>query len=159
MRPASDEARLRWGHNDQSRWGHQCSETTLTGESQFHRSTPQGIWTRVPCNGKQTWWEWSEIAGSTQPLLFGSNLPTTACTCTMYIYVVQYRSPYANRVGIFCVLRFTKANFSFVPNKICCDLRKRWGYLSLISHQFGVHRTTKLAVFLPRVPYWRRQTD
>jgi hypothetical protein len=26
----------------------------LTGESQFHISTPLGIWTRVPCDGKQT---------------------------------------------------------------------------------------------------------
>jgi hypothetical protein len=26
----------------------------LTGESWFHISTPQGIWTRVPCDGKQT---------------------------------------------------------------------------------------------------------
>jgi hypothetical protein len=50
-----DEARLRRGHNDdQSRQGHQCSETTLTGESRFHISTPQGIWTQVPCDGKQT---------------------------------------------------------------------------------------------------------
>jgi hypothetical protein len=31
-----DEARLRQGHNDQSRWGHQCNKTTLTGETQFH---------------------------------------------------------------------------------------------------------------------------
>jgi hypothetical protein len=31
-----------------------CSETMLTGESRFHRSTPQGIWTWVPCDGKQT---------------------------------------------------------------------------------------------------------
>ncbi len=30
-----------------------CSETTLTGESRFHISTPQGIWTQVPCDGKQ----------------------------------------------------------------------------------------------------------
>ncbi len=48
-----DEARLRRGHDDQSRQGHQCSGTTLTGESRFHRSTPQGIWTRLPCDGKQ----------------------------------------------------------------------------------------------------------
>jgi hypothetical protein len=48
-----DEARLRQGHNDQSRRGHQCSETTRTGESHFHTSTPQGIWTWVPCDGKQ----------------------------------------------------------------------------------------------------------
>ncbi len=31
-----------------------CSETTLTGESRFHISTPQGIWTWVPCDGKLT---------------------------------------------------------------------------------------------------------
>ncbi len=50
-----DEA-LRRGdcNNDQSRRGHQCSETTLTGEFRFHISTPQGIWTWVPCDGKQT---------------------------------------------------------------------------------------------------------
>jgi hypothetical protein len=35
-----------WGRSpvdDQSRRGHQCSKTTLTGESRFHISTPQGI--------------------------------------------------------------------------------------------------------------------
>jgi hypothetical protein len=51
-----------------------CSKTTLTGESRFHINTPLGIepgslmtgskqvvhWTR------ETWWELSEIAGSTQ---------------------------------------------------------------------------------------------
>ncbi len=71
-----DEACLRQGHrNDQSRRGHQCSETTLTGESRFHISTPPGDlnpgslltgikwvihWT------SETWSEWSEIAGSPQ---------------------------------------------------------------------------------------------
>jgi hypothetical protein len=29
--------------DDQSHRGHQCSETTLTGESRFHLSTPQVI--------------------------------------------------------------------------------------------------------------------
>jgi hypothetical protein len=38
-----DEARLRRGHIDQSRLGHQYSETTLTGQSRFHISTPLGI--------------------------------------------------------------------------------------------------------------------
>jgi hypothetical protein len=39
-----DEAHLRRGHrNDQSRQGHQCSETTLTGESRFHISPPRGF--------------------------------------------------------------------------------------------------------------------
>ncbi len=78
-----DEACLRRGHNDQSRWGHQCSETTLTGESRFHRITPLGIWTRVPCDGKQrvvhwtseTWWEWSEIAGSPHNNYCYGNIP------------------------------------------------------------------------------------
>ncbi len=49
-----DEAHLRPGHNDQSRRGPRCSKTLLTGESRFHISTPQGIWTRVPCDGKKT---------------------------------------------------------------------------------------------------------
>jgi hypothetical protein len=48
-----DEARLRRGHNDQSRCSHQCSEAMLTEEFWFHISTPQGIWTWVPCDGKQ----------------------------------------------------------------------------------------------------------
>jgi hypothetical protein len=38
-----DEAHLRQGHNDKSRQSHQCSKTTLTGESQFQISTPLGI--------------------------------------------------------------------------------------------------------------------
>jgi hypothetical protein len=38
-----DKACLRRGHNEQSRQGHQCSETTLTEESRFHISTPLGI--------------------------------------------------------------------------------------------------------------------
>ncbi len=42
-RGSSDEAHRRAGYNDQSRRGHQCSKTTLTGESRFHLSTPQGI--------------------------------------------------------------------------------------------------------------------
>ncbi len=49
-----DEARLRWGHNEQSRRGHQCSETTLTGESWFHVSTPMEIEPQVPHGRKQT---------------------------------------------------------------------------------------------------------
>ncbi len=50
-----DDACLRRGHrNDQSLRGHQCSETTLRGESRFHISTPPGIWTWVPCDRKQT---------------------------------------------------------------------------------------------------------
>jgi hypothetical protein len=50
-----DEVRLRRGHrNDQSRRGHQCSEMTLIGQSWCHISTPQWIWTRVPCDRKQT---------------------------------------------------------------------------------------------------------
>ncbi len=70
-----DEARLRRGHrNDQSNQGHQCSETTLTGESRFHISTPLGIEPgslmtgskRVVHWNSETLWECSEIAGFPQ---------------------------------------------------------------------------------------------
>ncbi len=47
-----DEAPLRRGHNDRSLQGHQCSETTLTGESLFTEVPPRD-WTRVPHDGKQ----------------------------------------------------------------------------------------------------------
>ncbi len=49
-----DEAHLRRGHNDQTHWGHQRSETKLTGESRFHTSSHPGDWTRVTHDGKQT---------------------------------------------------------------------------------------------------------
>jgi hypothetical protein len=49
-----DEARLRRGHNDRSRQGHQCSKTTLTEESWFHISTPPADWTWAPRDGKRT---------------------------------------------------------------------------------------------------------
>ncbi len=69
-----DEARLRRGHDDQSRQGHQCSETILTGESRFHISPPRGFEPGSLVTGSkqvvhwtsETWWEWSEIAGSPQ---------------------------------------------------------------------------------------------
>ncbi len=69
-----DEARLRWGHNDQSRLGHQCSETTLTGESRFHKKTPLVIEPGSLMMGSKglTHWtresvcECSEIVGSPQ---------------------------------------------------------------------------------------------
>ncbi len=69
-----DETRLRRGYNDQSRRGHQCSETTLTGESRFHISTPLEIEPgslmtgskRVDYWTRGTVYECSEIAGSPQ---------------------------------------------------------------------------------------------
>ncbi len=69
-----DEARLRRGHHDQSRRDHQRSETTLTGESRFHISTPLWIEPRSLMTGSKglTHWtsetvcECSEIAGSPQ---------------------------------------------------------------------------------------------
>ncbi len=69
-----DEARLRRGHDDQSRQGYQCSETMLTGESRFNISTPWGFEPGSLMTGSkqvvhwtsETWWEWSEIAGSPQ---------------------------------------------------------------------------------------------
>ncbi len=71
-----DEARLRRGHNNQSRQGHQCSETTLTGESRFHILTPLGIEPGSLMTGSkrvvhwtsETWCKCSEIAGSPQYL-------------------------------------------------------------------------------------------
>jgi hypothetical protein len=65
-RPSDGSGR---GHNDQSRWGHQCSETTLTGESRFHLSTPLGIEPRSLMTGSETGgplelFVCSEIAGS-----------------------------------------------------------------------------------------------
>ncbi len=68
-----DKARLRRSHrNDPSRWGHQCSDTTLTGESRFHKVPSWGFEPRFLVTGSkrvvhwtsETWWEWSEIAGS-----------------------------------------------------------------------------------------------
>ncbi len=70
-----DKAHLRRGHNDdQSRQGHQCSKTTLTGESRFHISPPKGFDPESLVTGSkqvvhwtsETWWEWSEVAGSPQ---------------------------------------------------------------------------------------------
>jgi hypothetical protein len=64
------KAHLRRGHNDQSHQGHQCSETTLTGESRFHIGTPLGIELRSLMTGSkrvvhwtsETWCECNEIA-------------------------------------------------------------------------------------------------
>ncbi len=69
-----DKARLRRGHNYQSRRSHQGSETTLTWESQFHLSTPLGIEPGSLMTGSKwvdhwtsgTVYECSEIAGSSQ---------------------------------------------------------------------------------------------
>jgi hypothetical protein len=51
-----------------------CSETTLTGESRLHISPPRGFEPVSLVTGSkqvvhwtsETWWEWSEIAGSAQ---------------------------------------------------------------------------------------------
>jgi hypothetical protein len=70
-----DEAHLRRGHrNHQLHRGHQCSETKLTGDSRFHIITPWGFEPGSLVTGSkqvvhwtsETWWEWSEIAGSPQ---------------------------------------------------------------------------------------------
>ncbi len=50
-----DEAHLRQGHNDQSRQGHQYSETMLTGESRFHISTPLGLEPRPSWQEAKGW--------------------------------------------------------------------------------------------------------
>jgi hypothetical protein len=69
-----DEACLGRGHNDQSCRGHQCSETTPTGEFRFHISTFLGIKPGSLMTGSkglthwtsETVYECSEIAGSPQ---------------------------------------------------------------------------------------------
>ncbi len=61
----------------ESRRGHQCSETTLTGESRFHISSPLPPWgfeprslitgsKRVVHWTSEIWYECSDIAGSPQ---------------------------------------------------------------------------------------------
>ncbi len=50
-----DEACLRRGYNDQPCRGHQCSETTLTGESRFHISTPLGLNQGPSCQEANGW--------------------------------------------------------------------------------------------------------
>ncbi len=71
------EGRLRWGHrNDQICQGHQCSETSLTGEPRLHISPPQGFEPRPlwrEAKGLSTgpvrhWWPWCDWS-SLQPRL------------------------------------------------------------------------------------------
>jgi hypothetical protein len=77
----SGRSHLRRGYNDQSRRGHQCIETTLTGESRFHISTPWGIESRSFMTGSKrvdhwtsgTVYECSGIAGSPQYLSIVDN--------------------------------------------------------------------------------------
>ncbi len=80
-----DEAYLRRGHrNGQSPRGHQCSKSMLTEEYQFHISPPRGFEPGSLVTGSkqvvhwtsETWWEWSEIAGSPQ-----DNNKHTLCRC------------------------------------------------------------------------------
>ncbi len=74
---ARDKAHLRWGRNDQSNRGHQCSVTSLTGESRFHISTPLGIEPGSLMTGSKRVVHWtsetlcesSEIACSPQYIL------------------------------------------------------------------------------------------
>ncbi len=62
------KACLRRDHNDQSRRGHQCSETMLTGEYRFHASIPWGL----------NLGECSEVAGSPQ------------YSCTIFVAMSRY---------------------------------------------------------------------
>ncbi len=84
-----DQACLRLGHNDQSRWGHQYSETMLTGESRFHMSIPLGIEPGSLMMGSKrvdhwtsgTVYECSEIAGSPQNTILGRTLELSIQIC------------------------------------------------------------------------------
>ncbi len=79
-----DEARLRQGHKDQSRQGHQCSKTTLTGESRFHKCNPLGIEPESLMTGSKwvdhwtsgTVFEGSEIAGYSHTPIKTNTMPS-----------------------------------------------------------------------------------
>ncbi len=92
------EACLRWGHNNQSHWGHQCSETTLTGESPFHISPPMGFEPGSLMAGSKRVVHWtsekscecSEIAGSTMLSIHRfkrKNLPMITQSIEVYITI------------------------------------------------------------------------
>jgi hypothetical protein len=94
-----DEARLRRGHNDQSCKGYQCRETTLTGESRFHISTPLGIELYSLMTGSKRVDHWtsgtvcecSEIAGSQQSaeypvLVFFCFQPNETHPCAHFMF-------------------------------------------------------------------------
>ncbi len=86
-----DEARLRRGHNDQSRWGHQCSETTLTGESWFHLCTPLGIELTSLMTGSKLVDPWTSGNGCQCSEIAGSPLHVCLCTC---MYAFMYGQKY-----------------------------------------------------------------
>jgi hypothetical protein len=99
-----DEARLRRGHNNQSGRGHQCSEITLTGEAQFHISTPLGIEPgsfmteskRVDHWTSGTVYECSEIAGSPQCALKIHTSPTK------HLRIMSYEMILWRKKTVFC---------------------------------------------------------
>ncbi len=95
-----DEARLRRGYNDdQSRQGHQCSETSLTGESRFHISTLWGFEPVSLVTGSkqvvhwtsETWREWSEIAGFPHYSINVNNIFLTLNTSTSRIVELNWQ--------------------------------------------------------------------
>jgi hypothetical protein len=96
-----DKARLRRGHNDQSRQVHKCSETTLPGESQFHTSTQLGIEPGSLMTGSKqvclctsgTVYECSDIAGShsqAQYLFLCCFYSTCFCTILLVVTFFMY---------------------------------------------------------------------
>ncbi len=100
-----DKAHLRRGHNGQLRRGHKYSETRLTGESQFHISTPLGIepvslmmgskqvvhWT------SETWYECCEIAGSPQYIRIDSELEWLEDSVVLQNLFRVYRRRYSKK--------------------------------------------------------------
>ncbi len=94
-----DEAHLRQGHNDQLCWGHQCSETTLTGKSRFHINTPVGIEPGSLMTGSKrvdhwtsgTVYECSEIAGYPQYIL--GPVSMAANRSITVLYSVRQKNP------------------------------------------------------------------
>ncbi len=124
-----DGARLRQGHNDQSHRDRQCSETMLTRESQFHISTPQGIWTRVPCDWKQT--------GS--PLdqwdMVRMRWDCRFCT-TVYMYTNSCLEKFWHQKVNNCLRCMSYNN--------CCNKNVKWNQLS--SHDQSLQRERSIIV-------------
>jgi hypothetical protein len=89
-----DEARLRRGHrNDQSHRGHQCSETTLTGESRFHVSTPRGFESGSLVTGSkrpQDQWDMVRMKWDCRPSTLTYSL-TFVIKKTLFTYMHAYR--------------------------------------------------------------------
>ncbi len=128
-----DEARLRRGHNDQSRWGHQCSKTTLTGESWFHIIIPLGFEPgslmtrskRVNHWTSRTVCECSEIAGSPYCLFYTSKCMLYDSILDQYYFSHIRSTPEDRNPGVvvrsdndFCYIRAINIKSITIPIRL-----------------------------------------